>query len=96
MLNLLRIKNFALVEYAEADFSRGLNVISGESGSGKSILIGALFVLLGGRSDKDCIRDGEKRCEIEAVLEIPSEISSKISAFCSEYDIAFLSKSRRA
>lgn len=87
MLNLLRIKNFALVEYAEADFSRGLNVISGESGSGKSILIGALFVLLGGRSDKDCIRDGEKRCEIEAVLEIPSEISSKISAFCSEYDI---------
>ena len=87
MLNLLRIKNFALVEYAEADFSRGLNVISGESGSGKSILIGALFVLLGGRSDKDCIRDGEKRCEIEAVLEIPSEISPKISAFCSEYDI---------
>ena len=87
MLNLLRIKNFALVECAEVDFSRGLNVISGESGSGKSILIGALFVLLGGQSGKECIRDGEKRCEIEAVLDIPAEISGKISDFCSQYDI---------
>ena len=80
MLTSLNIKNFALVENAEVEFSSGLNVISGESGSGKSILIGALSVLLGGRSDKECIRDGEKRCEIEAFLQIPTEIAAEIAA----------------
>ena len=87
MLTSLRIKNFALVENAEVVFSQGLNVISGESGSGKSILIGALSVLLGDRNDKDCIRDGEKRCEIEATLVIPSELQKDIAAFLAEYDI---------
>ena len=87
MLTSLNIKNFALVENAEVEFSSGLNVISGESGSGKSILIGALSVLLGGRSDKECIRDGEKRCEIEAFLQIPTEIAAEIAAFCEQYDL---------
>ena len=87
MLTSLKIKNFALVENAEVVFSSGLNVISGESGSGKSILIGALFVLLGGRSDKECIREGEKRCEIEAVLNVNSQMKAKLEDFFAQYDI---------
>ncbi len=87
MLTSLKIKNFALVENAEVEFSPGLNVISGESGSGKSILIGALAVLLGSSGSKDCIRDGEKRCEIEAVLSANSDIAQKVAEFCSLYDI---------
>lgn len=87
MLTSLKIKNFALIENAEVGFSKGLNVISGESGSGKSILIGALSVLLGERNDKDCIREGEKRCEIEATLTVPAEMQNDITKFFSEYDI---------
>ncbi|MBR2509025.1 MAG: DNA repair protein RecN [Lentisphaeria bacterium] len=87
MLISLKIKNFALVENAEVGFSSGLNVISGESGSGKSILIGALFVLLGGRSDKECIREGEKRCETEAILKVTPQIKAKLQDFFARYDI---------
>ena len=87
MLNSLLIKNFALVESAEVCFAPGLNVISGESGSGKSILIGALIVLFGGRSDKECIREGEKKCEIEALLQISAEMHSKTDVFLNDYDI---------
>ncbi len=87
MLISLSIKNFALVESAEVAFSSGLNVISGESGSGKSILIGAIFVLLGGRSDRECIREGEKKCEIEAVLRVGNDLRVRTDAFLKEYDI---------
>ena len=88
MLISLKIKNFALVENAEVGFSSGLNVISGESGSGKSILIGALFVLLGGRSDKECIREGEKRCETEAILKVTPQIKAKLQDFFARYDLS--------
>ena len=87
MLNCLKIKNFALIENEELEFSSGLNVITGESGSGKSIVAGAIFALLGGRSGKECIRDGESRCEIEAVLSVPADLNDKISAFFRDYDI---------
>lgn len=66
MLTTLRIKNLAIVENVRVEFRDGLNVITGETGAGKSILIGALTLVLGGRADKNMIRTGEDKCGVEA------------------------------
>lgn len=64
MLTSLYIRNFALIENATIEFNQGLNILSGETGAGKSILIQALEVLLGGRGSLDLIRDGEEEAEV--------------------------------
>ena len=70
MLVRLSVKNLALVEKLAIDFEPGLNVITGETGAGKSRLIGALGLLLGERADKKIIRTGEETCSAEAVLQL--------------------------
>ncbi len=70
MLQLLRIRNFAIVEDVAAEFEPGLNVITGETGAGKSILIGALNLLLGERADRQAIRSGEDQCMAQAVFQL--------------------------
>jgi DNA repair protein RecN (Recombination protein N) len=70
MLRLLNIVNFAVIDRLQVEFKQGLNVLSGETGSGKSILIDALGLLLGDRSSTDFIRTGENRAFIEGVFEI--------------------------
>src|SRR5262245_63716749 len=70
MLRLLNIVNFAVIDRLQVEFKQGLNVRSGETGSGKSILIDALGLLLGDRSSADFIRTGENRAFIEGVFEI--------------------------
>lgn len=70
MLIALRIKNFALVEEATIEFSPGFNAITGETGAGKSILIGALSLLLGERADRSAVRSGAEYCSIEAVFDV--------------------------
>jgi len=66
MLRTLKIKNLALVDDVQVGFNGGLNVITGETGAGKSLLIGALKLLLGERADKSLIRTGETTCTIHA------------------------------
>ncbi|MEN8255769.1 MAG: AAA family ATPase, partial [Verrucomicrobiota bacterium] len=66
MLRNLKIKNLALVDDAKVGFNGGLNVITGETGAGKSLLIGALRLLLGERADKSMIRTGETSCSVYA------------------------------
>jgi DNA repair protein RecN (Recombination protein N) len=70
MLTLLRVKNFALVEEAAVSFQPGLNIITGETGAGKSILIGALTLLLGERADTSAVRAGESQCLAEATFQL--------------------------
>ena len=70
MLVTLRVKNLALVESVRLDFEAGLNVITGETGAGKSILIGALHLLLGDRADKKYIRAGADACGAEALFKL--------------------------
>ena len=70
MLTLLRVKNLALVEEAAVAFEPGLNIITGETGAGKSILIGALYLLLGERADTSAIRAGETQCVVEATFQL--------------------------
>jgi DNA repair protein RecN (Recombination protein N) len=68
VLNLLRIKNLALVEELEWQMSPGFIAVTGETGAGKSIIIGALQLLLGERADKSLIRTGADLCTVEAVF----------------------------
>ncbi len=69
LLTLLRIKNLALVEDLEWQLASGFTAITGETGAGKSIIIGALQLLLGERTDKSLIRTGAEQCTVEAVFE---------------------------
>ena len=68
MLSLLRIKNLALVEDLEWELAPGFTAITGETGAGKSIIIGALQLLLGERADKSLIRTGAGACTVEALF----------------------------
>jgi DNA repair protein RecN (Recombination protein N) len=70
MLTTLRIKNFALVDELTLELKPGYNVITGETGAGKSILIGALTLVLGERADRTLIRDGADGCSVEAVFDL--------------------------
>jgi DNA repair protein RecN (Recombination protein N) len=69
MLQFLRIRNLALLESVELEFGRGFTAVAGETGAGKSILLGALSLLAGSRADKTVIRQGADACEVEAALE---------------------------
>lgn len=66
MLKRLVVSNLAVVERAEVEFGPGLNVLTGETGAGKSVLMGALELALGGRADSSVVRDGAKEAEVEA------------------------------
>ena len=70
MLLTLRIKNLALVTDLTVDLQPGYNVITGETGAGKSIIIGALNLVLGERADRTLIRDGSDSCSVEAVFDV--------------------------
>jgi DNA repair protein RecN (Recombination protein N) len=69
MLSTLRIKNLALVSDLTLELEPGLNVITGETGAGKSVIIGALNLVLGERADRALIRAGEEACMVEAVFQ---------------------------
>ena len=68
MLQTLRIRNLALLDYVSVDFEAGFAAVTGETGAGKSIVIGALGLLAGERADKAIIRQGAAACEVEASL----------------------------
>jgi DNA repair protein RecN (Recombination protein N) len=82
MLASLRIRNFALVESLAWDIPAGFVAITGETGAGKSIVIGGLKLLLGDRADKSAIRAGETECVIEAIAALPD--GSPIPAMLAE------------
>jgi DNA repair protein RecN (Recombination protein N) len=73
MLLELRIRNFAIIEEADLEFGAGLNVLSGETGAGKTIILSALGLLLGSRASPDMIRSGEKEAQVEGLFELEGE-----------------------
>lgn len=66
MIESLNISNYALIDNIEIDFSRGFNIITGETGAGKSIMLGALSLLMGERADTKVVRDTTRKSVIEA------------------------------
>jgi DNA repair protein RecN (Recombination protein N) len=69
MLRFLRVTHLAVLDSVEVEFQPGLNVLTGETGAGKSILVGAVALLLGGRASGDLVRTGEDTASIEAIFE---------------------------
>ncbi|NEU03590.1 DNA repair protein RecN [Clostridium senegalense] len=87
MLLQLNIKNFALIEELSIDFENGFNVLSGETGAGKSILIDAINFVLGGKFNKNLIRVGEEKTVVEAIFTIDNEkIKSTLNMLEVDYD----------
>ena len=70
MLNQISISNFAIVDHLNLDIKPGMTAITGETGAGKSIMLDALGLALGGRADSDCVRDGSDRAEISACFDL--------------------------
>lgn len=83
MLTTLRIRNLALVADLTIELQPGYNVITGETGAGKSILIGALNLVLGERADRSLIRSGAETCSVEAVFDM-GRLKAPIAAFLEE------------
>jgi len=89
MLRSLRISNYALIESAEWNPSSGLNVITGETGAGKSILLGALGLIRGERADKNVLYNPEQKCVVEGVFELDRD---RFEAFFEQHDLDFYSE----
>lgn len=70
MLTSLSIKNYALIDHLHVDFNNGFTIITGETGAGKSILLGGLSLILGKRADLSSLRDKGSKCVIEAVFDV--------------------------
>src|SRR4051812_41992012 len=73
MLRFLSIKRLAVIDAVDVEFEPGLNVLTGETGAGKSILVEAVGLLLGGRASGDLVRTGEEAATIEAIFEADGE-----------------------
>ena len=70
MLRHLHIQNYALISHLDIDFEGGFSVLTGETGAGKSIILGALALVMGARADSKAITDGEEKCIIEATFDV--------------------------
>ena len=87
MLVEIRVSNFALIEDLTLRFKPGLNVLSGETGAGKSIIIGAINLLLGERAATDQIRQGEEGAFVEGIFEGPALCLPEIETLLEEAGI---------
>jgi len=86
MLRSLTISNYALIEHVSLSFEKGLTAITGETGSGKSILLGAFGLLLGERADSKSIKDENAKCIVEAVFDLKKQ---GLKSFFEEYDLDY-------
>src|SRR5260221_13141400 len=71
MIRFLSVSNLAVIDRLELEFAPGFNVLTGEPGAGKSILVGAVGLLVGGRASADLVRTGEETAAVQAVFEKP-------------------------
>jgi DNA repair protein RecN (Recombination protein N) len=87
MLKHLVVQNYALIDHLEIDFHKGLNIITGETGAGKSILLGALGLILGNRAETNVLKDKAASCVVEGYFDISGY---SLEAFFAQNDIDFL------
>lgn len=86
MLQSLSIKNYAIIEAVEIQFDKQLNIITGETGAGKSILLGAMNLILGKRAEPNVLRNKEEKCLVEATFNLKNK---KLKKFFSENDLEY-------
>ena len=86
MIRTLHIENYALIGQLDMDWPAGFSVITGETGAGKSIILGALGLLTGGRADARAVKNGERRCVVEAQIDVQG---IGLDDFFSRYDLDF-------
>lgn len=89
MLKQLSIQNYALIEHTELELASGLSVITGETGAGKSIMLGALGMLLGQKTDTQVLLDKDKKCVVEATFDISAY---SLQALFDEADVDYASE----
>ena len=82
MISNLHIKNIGIIEDVEIDFNKGLNVLTGETGAGKTLIIGSLGIISGGRFSKEMIRKGENHSFVELNLFLPNNENSIWKCSC--------------
>ena len=70
MIKTLSIQNYVLIEKLDLEFDKGLSIITGETGAGKSILVGALSLILGERADTTVLQDRKTKCIVEGTFEV--------------------------
>ena len=87
MLRLLSVTNFATIEQIEVELVPGFNVLTGETGAGKSIIVDALSLLLGGRADGGMVRSGARQSRVEGIFLLNGDIAQKIKVALDEYEI---------
>ena len=89
MLRKLHIRNFTLIDELDIEFFPGFSVITGETGAGKSIILGALGLLTGNRADARQVKAGTNKCVVEAVFSTGHDLYGTISRFFADYDLDF-------
>ncbi len=89
MLERLRIRDLALLDQAEVDFGPGLNVVTGETGAGKSLLVQAASLLVGERADGDVVREGAAAAVVEGEFRLAGEIARSTAALLQEWGLEF-------
>lgn len=90
MIKKLFIRNFTLIEKQEIEFFRGFSVITGETGAGKSIIIGAISLLLGNRADARLVKMGKDKCVVEAVFDLSIYENDLLKDFFDKNDLDYL------
>ncbi|HIZ54962.1 MAG TPA: AAA family ATPase, partial [Firmicutes bacterium] len=87
MLTHLYIQNVAVIEKVYIDFDKGLNIFTGETGAGKSVVIDAINAVLGSRTSRDLVRTGEEKAVISAVFDqIPASVRLRLAEYGMEPD----------
>ena len=85
MLKSLKIQDYALIKEINVEFGKGLNIITGETGAGKSILVDAISLLIGERASTETVREGSQKAIVEGVFELES--NKKINTILEENQI---------
>ena len=86
MITRLHIQNYAIIDDLEIKFESGLNIITGETGAGKSILMGALNLILGQRADSTVLQDANKKCVIEGIFNVKQDEGIKMFFSANDLD----------
>ena len=87
MLEEIRIRNFAIIDYLELEFANGLNVITGETGAGKSIIVDAVDLLLGGKADSAMVRSGAEKATIEGIFALDKRTRENLFQLLKDEDL---------